>query len=272
MSASDKVNPLSRTEAMARLVEYQNLQAMMQGCVSGQHTEWPLLREELCRLLATHDADVIAECKIVAEVARKASASADRSLKAKLPSLPEEIQEWCWHMDTHLTEHDIRHAGLALRAAWPHVSKWLQENVGPSSKSGVPFNAAASSERATQTWCPHVGGLGPPFPLCGICDTVRYCAGCGSVGDVPNTFRDCCPDGGSMSCYIPRKIAEQCHGTFTAAIAEITKVAPNSATSPSICYYPCDKHMGVPWTIKVGVAASPRQVCPICHPPEGGGA
>lgn len=74
-----------------------------------------------------------------------ASRSAERSHNSKLPSLPEEIQEWCWHMDTHLTEHDIRHAGLALRAAWPHVSKWLQENVGPSSKSGVPFNAAASS-------------------------------------------------------------------------------------------------------------------------------
>jgi hypothetical protein len=66
------------------------------------------------------------------------------------------------------------------------------------------------------------------------CDTVRYCAGCGSVGDVPNTFRDCCPDGSSMSCYIPRKIAEQCHGTFRAAIAEITKVAPTSATSAHI--------------------------------------
>jgi hypothetical protein len=43
---------------MSRLVEYPNLQAMMQGCVSGQSTEWPLLRAELCRLLATHDADI----------------------------------------------------------------------------------------------------------------------------------------------------------------------------------------------------------------------
>lgn len=74
---------------------------------------------------------------------KRASLSADRSHNSKLPSLPEEIQEWCWHMDTHLTEHDIRHAGLALRAAWPHVSKWLQENVGPSSRAGTPFQVAS---------------------------------------------------------------------------------------------------------------------------------
>lgn len=36
-------------------------------------------------------------------------------------AIPQEIQEWLWHMDTHLTEHDVRHAGLALRAAWPAV-------------------------------------------------------------------------------------------------------------------------------------------------------
>ena len=50
------MEPLSRSEAMSRLVEYPNLQAMMQGCVSGQSTEWPLLRAELCRLLAIQDA------------------------------------------------------------------------------------------------------------------------------------------------------------------------------------------------------------------------
>jgi hypothetical protein len=39
-------------EAMALLKEYPNLQAMMQGCVSGRSTEWPTMRAELCRLLA----------------------------------------------------------------------------------------------------------------------------------------------------------------------------------------------------------------------------
>jgi hypothetical protein len=61
--------------------------------------------------------------------------------KPMLPSMPIEIQEWCWHMDLHLTEHDERHAGLALRAAWPHVSKWLRENVGPAPIAGKAFES-----------------------------------------------------------------------------------------------------------------------------------
>lgn len=40
---------------------------------------------------------------------------------------PKQVLEWIWHMDLHLTEHDERHAGLALRAAWPHVRKYLVE-------------------------------------------------------------------------------------------------------------------------------------------------
>ena len=40
---------------------------------------------------------------------------------------PEELQEWIGHMDLHLTEHDERHAGLALRAAWPHVRRHLAD-------------------------------------------------------------------------------------------------------------------------------------------------
>ena len=35
--------------------------------------------------------------------------------------------EWLDHMDLHLTEHDERHAGLALRAAWPHVRAHLAD-------------------------------------------------------------------------------------------------------------------------------------------------
>ncbi len=39
---------------------------------------------------------------------------------------PEEVREWAAHMDLHLTEHDLRHAGLALRAAWPTVRVYLR--------------------------------------------------------------------------------------------------------------------------------------------------
>lgn len=36
-------------------------------------------------------------------------------------TFPTDIQEWIWHLDLHLTEHDEQHAGRALRAAWPAV-------------------------------------------------------------------------------------------------------------------------------------------------------
>ncbi len=67
---------------------------------------------------------------------------------ARLPALPQDIQEWCWHLDLHLTEHDDRHRAMALKAAWPHISKWLQANVSPS-VGGVPFTGASTptSER-----------------------------------------------------------------------------------------------------------------------------
>jgi hypothetical protein len=39
--------------------------------------------------------------------------------------VPEEIQEWIWHLDLHLTEHDDRHARMALRAAWPKVRDYF---------------------------------------------------------------------------------------------------------------------------------------------------
>ncbi len=38
---------------------------------------------------------------------------------------PQEVMEWMWHMDLHLTEHDLQHAGKALRAAWPPVKDWI---------------------------------------------------------------------------------------------------------------------------------------------------
>ena len=32
---------------------------------------------------------------------------------------------WMEHLELHLTEHDLRHAGLALRAAYPTVLKYI---------------------------------------------------------------------------------------------------------------------------------------------------
>lgn len=73
-----------------------------------------------------------------------------------------------------------------------------------------------------------------PCAMAGYClssvhgEVVRYCAGCGSVGEVVDEFRDCCPDGKSMSVYIPYKVARQCSATFKAAIG--ATLSPRSAT------------------------------------------
>lgn len=40
---------------------------------------------------------------------------------------PDEVREWMLHMDLHLTEHDERHAGMALRSAWPHVRAYIAQ-------------------------------------------------------------------------------------------------------------------------------------------------
>lgn len=39
----------------------------------------------------------------------------------------DEISEWIGHLDLHLTEHDDRHRAMALKAAWPHVRRYLYE-------------------------------------------------------------------------------------------------------------------------------------------------
>jgi len=65
-------------------------------------------------------------------------------------------------------------------------------------------------------------------------DLTRYCAGCGSVGPVDDKFRDCCPDGGSMSVQIPRKVAEQCRATFRLAISGQSSVSETQATAPDV--------------------------------------
>lgn len=42
---------------------------------------------------------------------------------------PDDIGEWIAHLDLHVTEHDERHAGLALRAAWPAVKRWFEQEL-----------------------------------------------------------------------------------------------------------------------------------------------
>lgn len=53
---------------------------------------------------------------------------------------------------------------------------------------------------------------------------VRYCPGCGSIGPVPEQYRDCCPDG-SDARMIPQSLAEKCRDTFRVAVKVLTAEA-----------------------------------------------
>lgn len=65
-----------------------------------------------------YHAQVVNLCSEVVRLRKSAASEIEQKL-------PPEIQEWVWHLDLHLTEHDERHAGLALRAAWPHVRPYI---------------------------------------------------------------------------------------------------------------------------------------------------
>ena len=39
----------------------------------------------------------------------------------------ERVLLWMEHLDIHLTEHDLRHAGLALRTAWPIAKEYIEK-------------------------------------------------------------------------------------------------------------------------------------------------
>ncbi|MEY4416721.1 MAG: hypothetical protein RIQ53_4014 [Pseudomonadota bacterium] len=56
----------------------------------------------------------------------------------------------------------------------------------------------------------------------------RFCPGCGSVGPVPDTYRDCCPDG-SDARMIPERLAGKCRNLFLLALDAAAPVAPQAA-------------------------------------------
>lgn len=46
---------------------------------------------------------------------------------------------------------------------------------------------------------------------------VRFCPGCGSVGEIGDGYRDCCPDGNEAR-MIPEKLAGKCQDLFQTAL------------------------------------------------------
>lgn len=61
----------------------------------------------------------------IRDVAKLAQRLQHASATTASDEVPNDVMEWIWHMDLHLTEHDLIHAGRALRAAWPTVRAYL---------------------------------------------------------------------------------------------------------------------------------------------------
>lgn len=60
---------------------------------------------------------------------------------------------------------------------------------------------------------------------------VRFCPECGSIGEVPVSNINCCPDG-SAARYVPQKFAEICQHTFHMLIGKIA-AAPQPSPEPA---------------------------------------
>jgi hypothetical protein len=72
----------------------------------------------------------------------------------------------------------------------------------------------------------------------------RFCPGCGSVGPVPDTYRDCCPDG-SDARMIPERLAGKCRNLFLLALDAAAPVAPQAAPADPLDWpLPCDVTVG----------------------------
>ena len=56
-------------------------------------------------------------------------------------------------------------------------------------------------------------------------DLIRFCPECGSLGEVPFSARDCCPDG-SHAAHMPRKTAESCARLFRDLLASAPAQQP----------------------------------------------
>lgn len=64
----------------------------------------------------------------------------------------------------------------------------------------------------------------------------------------------------------------------TAAAAQAATALSERSQSPSetferqfVVYRSCAKHIGIPWTLSATYTAPPKEVCPICEPPEKAG-
>jgi hypothetical protein len=130
-------------------------QSSSTGAVAENPLAYPLL-DLLGHMQVRENKDGASERNAAIWRAREAYDKWRESNASPTPSASaEEVQEWISHMDLHLTEHDIHHAGLALRAAWPHVRAYLssvenerntwKELAGPTPRTDELVNALANA-------------------------------------------------------------------------------------------------------------------------------
>jgi hypothetical protein len=77
-----------------------------------------------------------------------------------------------------------------------------------------------------EQWMRRSAAAAPQQPAAQPEPMARFCPGCGSVGPVPEKYRDCCPDGDKAR-MIPEALARHCRDLFQLALS-----APGDALHP----------------------------------------
>ena len=148
-------------------------------------------------------------------------------LAALLPSVRTRtaIEGWSedWHGCVYITLPDGSQASWHFHDSQAHLFAHVPEgqatwdgHTTPEKYTRIERCTAARPNIAAAPQQPAV----QPEPM------ARFCPGCGSVGPVPEKYRDCCPDGDKAR-MIPEALARHCHDLFHLALS-----APGDALHP----------------------------------------
>lgn len=167
------------------------------------------------------------------------------------------VNEYAGHVvDASLHQAESR-ADIARSAALKTLGKLHQAfearrdpSAQPSILSALDYSASRGIA-VTKEWCrgwddcralvasaaPSAQPVAVPAePL------VRFCPGCGSVGEVGPEFRDCCPDG-SHARMVPESLAHRCHDLFQLALCapsdpdEVLAAAPSAPSAQPVAVF-----------------------------------
>lgn len=111
---------------------------------------------------------------------------------------------------------------------WDGLAELLEEAQPLIKRALAECNAPISDVPAQSTQCAATADAPVAEPVALKEDMVRFCPGCGSVGEVEKKFRDCCPDG-SRARLIPEPLARQCRDLFQLALRAATSPVAEEA-------------------------------------------